>query len=107
MFIRNKKHLKFVASLPCIVTMKAGESQAAHIRHGVCAMAMKPSDAYTVPLHYSEHSKQHAMPETEYWEQYGGVENARDLAFNLFLNTGEQSEAYQIIAEWREKCFLS
>lgn len=94
--IRNKNHLKFIASLPCVITGHH-EVQAAHIRHGCYSIAMKPCDSLTLPLYWKEHARQHSMSETDFWDSYGGIENAKELAINLYKNTGNREKCLELI----------
>lgn len=47
---RSQAWLRAVASLPCVVCMKDGPSQAAHINHRGKGMAMKAPDVWTFPM---------------------------------------------------------
>lgn len=85
-FLRSEKYRRFIASLPCAVTGSIGNSQCAHIRSGVYAMGMKPSDSLCLPLHWREHKRQHDIGEVKFYEPYGGVENAKTLARILSEN---------------------
>jgi len=94
--IRDEKHRRFIASLPCIVTGIEGSSQAAHIRKGLYAMGMKPDDSLCVPLTWWQHSKQHDIGEESFWSDYGGINRAKDFAIRLFENTGDEIMAREI-----------
>lgn len=91
--VRNKKHLRFVASLPCLICKIEGMTQAAHIRSGNQAgMSLKSGDDCTVPLCVSCHSKQH-QGERKFWQPYGGIENVTTLAKMIHASTGDAERA--------------
>lgn len=92
--IRSKKHLRFIASLPCLICWIEGMTQAAHIRSGNGAgTSLKSGDDCTVPLCVSCHRKQHGKSEAVFWSPYGGLENATSLAKALFKATTDEAEA--------------
>lgn len=99
--IRSKAHLRFVASLPCVVTGRS-DVQSAHIRKGTDGGAgLKPSDCFVIPLSVAEHALQHKVGELRYWYPYGGYEKATALAKALYENTGNREKCLQLIAEFR------
>lgn len=100
--IRDKKHLKFIASLPCCVSGHT-DVQAAHIRNGCLSCGMKPSDSKTVPLYWKEHLKQHETSEKKYWESFGGVEKALLLASFLYENTGNKEACLSYINKFKSQ----
>ncbi|MGH1376655.1 MAG: putative HNHc nuclease [Alphaproteobacteria bacterium] len=96
--IRSKKHLKFIANLPCVICRKT-DVQAAHVRSGNGAgMGLKSGDDCVVPLCVKHHTKQHSMNERTFWSYYGGIENATRLANALFNVTGNNIDALRLIA---------
>lgn len=75
-------HLSWIRTLPCIVTWKRENVEAAHIRYGdpkwgkrAVGMGEKPDDRWTVPLSHSLHvggpESQHANGEREWWARVG------------------------------------
>lgn len=102
--VRDEKHRRWVASLPCCVSGAQGQSQAAHIRHRNAGMGMKSSDNYCLPLSWQEHTIQHNFSggEVGYWEQYGGIEKAKELANALYLKTGDTDYAFVLIGRFRK-----
>lgn len=64
-------------------------------------MGMKPSDALTVPLYWRQHALQHEIGEELFWEPYGGTERAKELARQLYENTGNREKCLRIIARFR------
>lgn len=99
--IRSEKHRRFIACLPCVVSL-SNEVQAAHVRKGnLCGIGMKPSDEFCLPLSVSEHAKQHRIGEESYWKPYGGHEKASALAKKLYEATGDGKEAMRLIMEFR------
>ena len=66
---RSKAHLRFVATMPCVICSKQ-PCQAAHIRYGYAgAMGLKPGDNLVVPLCPDHHRQQHAsdLGERGWW----------------------------------------
>lgn len=101
--IRSERHRRFVASLPCCVSGMVGMTQAAHIRYQTNAgLGLKSSDSYCLPLSVYEHNLQHNMgSEPKYWARHGGIDKAKSLANNLFLHTGNEQKALELIMEFR------
>lgn len=58
---RNKKYLKWVRSLPCVITGKIENNHAHHII--ACGMGggmgTKPSDLFVIPMDAEEHQRLH------------------------------------------------
>lgn len=100
--IVDKDHLRFIASLPCLIT-GWNDVQAAHIRKGNNAgMAYKSGDNCAVPLSVIEHAKQHSMgDESKYWDKYGGIDKVTELANNIYKVSGNRIAALRLIYEWR------
>ena len=67
--LRDKKHLRWVTTLPCCVC-HATPCDAAHIRIAWHRMAQKPPDNLVVPLCRPCHTEQH-QGEVKYWEKLG------------------------------------
>jgi hypothetical protein len=67
---RNKAHLKFVASQPCLVCGRS-PADAHHLRFTqLRAMGRKVSDEFTVPLCRTHHRDNHSMgDEVAWWER--------------------------------------
>jgi hypothetical protein len=64
---RNKAHLKFVASQPCLVCGKS-PADAHHLRFAQPrAMGRKVSDEFTVPLCRAHHRDNHSFGDEEAW----------------------------------------
>lgn len=100
--IRDKKHLAFLRTLPC-VRYGSSPSQAAHIRIGTDgATGMKPSDSYCVPLSHIAHSDQHKWGELTFWSGQMGVEWAVELAQQLYKNSGDRAECVRLISRARK-----
>ena len=84
--IRNKAHLKFVASQPCAVCGRQ-PSDPHHLRFAQPrAIGLKVSDEFTVPLCRGHHRQLHqAGNEIAWWE--GLQINALEIAKNLWEKT--------------------
>lgn len=100
-YIRDKKHLQWIATLPCCVTGKP-DVQAAHIRTGQTGgMGLKPCDSLTVPLDHMAHRIQHDIGEAKFWGKYGGIYKAKTLAKELYRHSGDTAKALLLIREFR------
>ena len=98
----NEKHRRFIASLPCCVTMLEGSTQCAHIRHNTGGgVGMKPEDRWCVPLSYQEHARQHEMGEVNFWGD--SLEDAKQLALDLWKNTGDEYTAMGLIRKFHDR----
>lgn len=65
--LRNKGHLRFVASHPCLICDRR-PTQAHHIRFAQPrALGRKVSDEYTVPLCATHHMKLHQTGDEQHW----------------------------------------
>lgn len=99
-FIRDNNHLRFVASLPCCVTGAMGGTQSCHIRTGNGAgLGIKSGDDCVVPMHFNAHATQHSTSEKDYWRDR--LDEAKQLARDLYAHTGNEQKALELIAEFR------
>lgn len=58
--MKSQRHLKFIASLPCLVTGCIGATQVHHLMRGVLrGMGMKAGDEWALPLHFKVHDALH------------------------------------------------
>ncbi len=72
--IRDKEHLRFVASQPCMVCGRS-PVHAHHIRFAQPrAMGRKVSDEWTVPLCATHHRSLHAVGDEQKWWRARGIE---------------------------------
>jgi len=95
--IRDKAHLKFIRSLPCVRCFQA-PSQAAHIRlGGKAGIGQKPCDSKTIPLCPACHFTQHNVGEQSF---HGDMDKIHDLAKYLWDNTGKWKECVLKIREY-------
>lgn len=80
--LRNKEHLKFVASQPCLVCGRR-PSHAHHIKYAQeGALGMKVSDEFTVPLCSTHHDALHRVGNERGWWVSNGIDplkTAEDL----------------------------
>lgn len=74
--VKEKDYLGFIATLPCIVTMKSGV-QVCHLSfsapeygHYGRAKGSKAHDRWTLPMAKEMHDKQHSMNERVFWDQH-------------------------------------
>lgn len=69
--LRSPRHLVYVRSLPCSVPgCKRGDIHAHHLRKGA-GTALKPSDAFTVPLCLAHHDEGHSAGWRTFEVRYG------------------------------------
>lgn len=100
---RSKRHLKFIATLPCCVCRKIGRTQAAHIRAGCYILSRKSSDEFAVPLCVECHEHQHKIGEKRFWQEYGGTEVAKKFAQHLFQVSGDKQKGVCLIVNFKKK----
>lgn len=82
--IRDKAHLTFVASQPCLVCGRA-PAQAHHLRFAQPrAMAMKVSDEFTVPLCNLHHDQLHRTGDERAWWARHGILDPIKIAGRLW-----------------------
>lgn len=69
--LRDKKWLKRVSEMDCVLTGSPSPSDPAHIRYGLGGgMGMKPDDNHVLPLRHKLHYIQHNMGEVNFWCSY-------------------------------------
>jgi len=72
--IRDKEHLRYVASQPCIVCGRS-PGQAHHLRFAQpSALGRKVSDEWTVPLCATHHRSLHGVGDEERWWREKGID---------------------------------
>lgn len=102
----SEAHLKFIRSLPCLVTGAEPTAQiieAAHIRYSALhygkretGKAEKPHDCFTVPLCQSAHRDQHSGREEKFWRSKG-IDPILVAAL-LWVHTGNEQAGRRVIA---------
>lgn len=98
---RSPKHRRWISTLPCIVTLLEGATQCAHVSKGRYSMGMKIGDNFCIPLSVNEHRKQHEEGEVKYWNKHGGIERVQYLGNCLYECTGDDTEAWRLIKQWK------
>lgn len=109
---QNPDHLRWIRSLPCIITGKCGLVAAAHIRYGdprygkrETGLQEKPDDRWTVPLSHHLHTgdlaSQHANGERDWWKGHGI--DPLSVALALHGMSGDDEAAGAILREARRK----
>ena len=72
--IRDKEHLRYVASQPCIICGRS-PGQAHHLRFAQpSALGRKVSDEWTVPLCATHHRSLHSVGDEERWWKEKGID---------------------------------
>jgi hypothetical protein len=94
--LRDKAHLKFVASQPCLVCGRQ-PSDPHHLRFAQPrALGLKVSDEFTVPLCRGHHRQLHqAGNEVTWWENFNI--KPLDVARELWEQTHPQSVSTDIV----------
>jgi len=100
----DRSHLEYIRSLPCLVTGRESQIEAAHVRYGDPAYGKretgageKPDDRWCVPLHRDQHWDQHRNGEREWWTSTG-IDPLR-VACALWGASGDEDAGRLIIAE--------
>lgn len=99
--IRDRKHRKFIASLPCLACGKPGPSQCTHIRINWYRSGERPGDNRTVPQcattpeRFGCHDIQHSMNEEFCWSARG-IDPLR-IAAALYAISGDEEKGRLII----------
>jgi hypothetical protein len=91
-WLRDRDHLAFVRTLPCLACGRRGPCEAAHVRLGTDGTSgRKPSDRYTVPLCSHCHAVQHATGEVAFWglSMDRGVSDPWGVAKSLWTISGD------------------
>jgi hypothetical protein len=92
--VRNKLHLRFVASKPCLVCGRE-PSHAHHVRYAQArGLGIKVSDEYAVPLCSVHHDELHRVGNEKIWWSNHGIDPLK-VAAELWTFTlrGERMEA--------------
>jgi hypothetical protein len=90
--LRDKAHLKFVASQPCLICGRQ-PSDPHHLRFAQPrALGMKVSDEFTVPLCRGHHQQLHQVGNEEVWWKGLNI-NALEIAKGLWEQMHPNSEA--------------
>jgi len=99
---KDKDHLNFIRSLPCIVCLSQNRSQATHIRFSCpevdkreTGWAEKSDDLWTLPMCKKCHDKQHAGSERAFWDRKSVAPILTALA--LWAVTGDEERGERII----------
>lgn len=101
--IRDEKHRRFIAFLPCCISGIENYTQCAHIRHGNSGIGLKSGDNYTVPLSWQLHQAQHHIgSEVKFWEPYGGIDKVKHLALSLYENTQARQECLNLLKAFKD-----
>ena len=101
--IRDRKHLAFVASLPCCISGGTDGVQAHHLlRTSEKAMGRRSGDDSVIPLHWVAHASLHRHGnETVFLARYGI--DGPTLAKALYEATGDYERACAILRGIQEK----
>ncbi len=102
------QHLKWIRTLPCLVTGRHDGIEAAHIRYDdvtfgkrEVGLGEKPDDRWTIPLQKDQHRDQHSGNEKQWWGDIGI--DPIPVAMALWGVTGDTEAAEVILREARAK----
>lgn len=105
--VDSKDHLRFIRSLPCIVTGASVDVEAAHVsyedlRYGKLGRGkgQKEEDCWTLPLCRDEHAIQHESDEGLFWAVRGI--NPCAVALALWRCSGDYETALIILHRARD-----
>ena len=97
--IRDKAHLAFVASQPCLVCGRR-PAQAHHIRFAQQrALGLKVSDEFTVPLCNGHHDSLHQTGDERAWWARHGILDPLKIADRLWAASRQRSHEYELKEE--------
>jgi hypothetical protein len=100
--VRDKKHLNFIRSLPCLICGVFG-SEAAHLRKGTDGgIGLKPSDKFTTPLCHNCHAEQHRVGELRFWQD---IDKVKEFCNSIYKVTGNKKEGLKIVRYYQ--CIFS
>jgi hypothetical protein len=104
----NDKHLRFVASMGCLIC-GARNVQAAHVRYAdlsvgkeFCGKQEKPDDKFTVPLCVEHHRTQHSWGSERDWWKLAEIDPIK-TALALFAVSGDEARGEMIVSSCREQ----
>jgi hypothetical protein len=104
--IRNKEHLRFVASQPCLICGRA-PSHAHHVRYAQPkGLSLKVSDEFTVPLCAIHHHSNHTTGNERGWWKEQNIDPL-EVAATLWRQSRKSDSAprqFQQLATRAEKC---
>ena len=104
--VRDRRHLDFVRSLPCLTCGRKTRGDAAHLSVGNNkGIAFKAGDDKTIPHCRRCHRESHDKGELSYWYEYGGYEAVNVLARALYDATYNYNKAHNLISEWQARLF--
>jgi hypothetical protein len=91
---RDKAHLKFVASQPCLVCGRS-PADAHHFRFTQSrAMGRKVSDEFTVPLYRTHHRDNHRFGDEQAWWSRQAIDPV-GTSRQLWVSTQGSNESHQ------------
>jgi len=106
--VYDDAHLAWIRTLPCLVSGTRMRVEAAHIRYAdpyygkqESGLGRKSDDCWVVPLEAALHADQHKHGEREWWQSKGI--NPVHVALLLYMNSGDDEQAEQILRRAREK----
>ena len=109
--VHARDHLKFIRGLPCLITGRRSNVDAAHVRYPdhrfgkrATGIGEKPDDRWAVPLGRALHDQQHGGNERAFWQGFGIDPVA--IAAALWACSGDD-EAGEAVVEQARKASLA
>ena len=100
--IRDRKHLAFVASLPCCVSGWIPVQVHHLLRTPEKAMGRRSGDNHVIPLHWEMHTRLHSSGNETRFLEIHGIDGP-SLAKALYEASGDYEQSCKAIKEARER----
>src|ERR1700761_7043524 len=98
--IRNRAHLGWVSTLPCVWCKCPAPSDPAHLPDKrSSAMSSKAPDNFVVSLCRSCHVRQHSIGHRKFWG--GHLDKIVNIANQLYTISGQTDKALWMLLGWR------
>jgi hypothetical protein len=105
---QSRDHRKWIASLPCLITLSRRNVEAAHVRYAdraygkrMTGIGEKADDRFCVPLSREFHAEQHKGSERAFWAAHGIDPIA--VALSLWGCSGDDDAGEAVIRAARER----
>lgn len=106
--IENGTHLRWIRTLPCLVTGRRDGIEAAHIRYEdhlygkrEIGLGERADDRWAVPLNRDQHLDQHANGEREWWIKQNI--DPLPICLALYQVSGDDELGEEILRQARER----
>jgi len=105
--IEDKDHLKFVASLKCVITGSEYGIQAHHLmrddmRRIIRGTGKRAQDNFVIPLHHAKHTELHMDGNEVRYLEENGIYHPVELALILYAFTGQEEFCNRVLETWKK-----